>query len=304
MTTTNTLPSYTVARYQGVLITVTVHREAAGKHGRGCYSARIERNDGTPLPAAYRPAAMELTRGGLTSWMSRMAKRAMVMTDAQRPEPKGDAAPEPTPAPVPVPDAAPKYTTREEWLVAAVNALRPMFSELDKPIPDTLQVSASPIRSKAIGLAYDKGSSYDGTTRTIVICASLTEPLHRGGVLPTLVHELVHAAVGNEHGHRAPFKRVALALGLQGKMTATVAGDELLAKLAPIAADLGAYPHVGHKKNRKAATAPTPEKNKCSIRFKSIEVEEYRVQMSVKHFEEFGAPFDPWGNEMIPARAE
>lgn len=52
----------------------------------------------------------------------------------------------------------------------------------------------------------------------------LTEPLT---ILATLVHELVHTAVGTRVRHRAPFRRLALAVGLRGRMTATVAGPAL-----------------------------------------------------------------------------
>ena len=61
--------------------------------------------------------------------------------------------------------------------------------------------------------------------------------------LDILTHELVHASVGNEHGHKGPFKTLARALGLEGKLTATTAGPELEKHLQDIVKTLGKYPH-------------------------------------------------------------
>jgi hypothetical protein len=54
---------------------------------------------------------------------------------------------------------------------------------------------------------------------------------------------MIHAAVGVKAGHRAPFKRMALAVGLTGKMTATVPTPELADKLAELIDEIGPYPH-------------------------------------------------------------
>ena len=62
--------------------------------------------------------------------------------------------------------------------------------------------------------------------------------------LDVLVHELVHVADDCKSGHKGAFKRNALAVGLIGKMTATVAGPLLQPKLQKIADNLGPYPHA------------------------------------------------------------
>jgi hypothetical protein len=62
------------------------------------------------------------------------------------------------------------------------------------------------------------------------------------GVLVTLRHELVHAA--GRRGHGREFKALALALGLSGPMTATIAGPELLDFINwTLLRQLGPYPH-------------------------------------------------------------
>ena len=63
-------------------------------------------------------------------------------------------------------------------------------------------------------------------------------------VLDVLVHELIHAIDDCQSGHGAPFRRIALAVGLTGKMTATVASPELEEKLKVILEKLGEYPHA------------------------------------------------------------
>lgn len=59
-----------------------------------------------------------------------------------------------------------------------------------------------------------------------------------------LLHELIHAAVGLKCGHKGAFKRVALSLGLTGKMTSTVPGPALIKDLQALADTLGEYPHA------------------------------------------------------------
>jgi hypothetical protein len=73
-------------------------------------------------------------------------------------------------------------------------------------------------------------------------------------VVPTIVdservadfvaHEMIHAVVGIDKGHGPAFKRVAMAIGLEGKMTATVAGPRFKARIAPILKALGPIPHA------------------------------------------------------------
>jgi hypothetical protein len=66
---------------------------------------------------------------------------------------------------------------------------------------------------------------------------------------------VIHAAVGVKCGHKGQFRAMALALGLEGKMTATTEGDAFRRLAQPILDGLGPYPHAelhamssGHKK--------------------------------------------------------
>ena len=57
-----------------------------------------------------------------------------------------------------------------------------------------------------------------------------------------LAHEAVHITVGCNHGHKGPFRTVAKAIGLEGKMTATTAGAELTSYLESFVSKHGPLP--------------------------------------------------------------
>jgi hypothetical protein len=136
--------------------------------------------------------------------------------------------------------------TREQWLGALVDAMRPTFAGLGFPLPDRIRVScgwpsksALSSKSRRIGEAWSHRCSADGAHETF-LSPSLADPVEVGAVL---VHELVHHAVGVEHGHRGPFARCAKAVGLVGPMRATSAGPELASRLHALAESIGPYPH-------------------------------------------------------------
>ena len=75
-------------------------------------------------------------------------------------------------------------------------------------------------------------------------------------VLGILLHELIHASVGNQYGHRKEFSQAARACGLEGPPTATVVGDKLRPVLVQYVQTSGIYPH--------AAIRPVPKAKKGS----------------------------------------
>jgi hypothetical protein len=59
-----------------------------------------------------------------------------------------------------------------------------------------------------------------------------------------LAHEICHAIVGVGQGHnRRTFGKVARAIGLEGSLTATYAGEALIRKFCDIIDEIGGYPH-------------------------------------------------------------
>lgn len=99
--------------------------------------------------------------------------------------------------------------------------------------------------------------------------------------------------MGNcENGHKGNFTRIARAIGLEGKMTATHAGEALGRILADVAADLGDYPHA-------ALTPALSGVKKQSTRMIKVVCPEdgYIVRTTAKWLE-VGMPSCPCGTQM------
>lgn len=189
------------------------------------------------------------------------------------------------------------HINRETWLKAATELLdKEFFTGRGHKLPEKLLASCGfPYKSaKAIGQCWSPDVT-DDATHHIFICPSLGDPML---VLATHLHELIHACVGIKEGHKGRFAELARGFGLKGRLTATYAeeGSELWHKLAMFAAELGPYPHSPMQK--KAMARPRGTAQGGWVRFKSPEQPKYRVLVSPKMLEEFGAPLDPWGNQM------
>ncbi|OGG56390.1 MAG: hypothetical protein A3F84_20830 [Candidatus Handelsmanbacteria bacterium RIFCSPLOWO2_12_FULL_64_10] len=61
-------------------------------------------------------------------------------------------------------------------------------------------------------------------------------------ILSTELHEMIHCAVGVEHGHRRPFSLLAADVGFRRPWTQTPMGPRLHARLDALAQDLPAWP--------------------------------------------------------------
>lgn len=150
------------------------------------------------------------------------------------------------------------HTTREGWLMAAADALVPLFKGAGYAIPQNIRYAiafpSTGMKGQRLGECWQPSSSGDAHY-TIIIRADIE---HAETVLDILTHEIVHAAVPSGSGHGKVFKKCALAVGLEGKMTATVAGDQLRSTLAHIAAELGPLPHS--KLNFAGAAEDKPKK--------------------------------------------
>ena len=118
---------------------------------------------------------------------------------------------------------------REDWLQTDDRPrFGPISSRSARPCPRRFAFRAVfprsppwPNKARRIGECWGVESSEDKSFQ-VFISPLLKESVE---VTATLVHELVHTAVGIECKHRGPFLQVAKAIGLEGKMTATVAGD-------------------------------------------------------------------------------
>jgi hypothetical protein len=191
--------------------------------------------------------------------------------------------------------------TREEWLCRMVDALRPAFADHGHPLPERIRVacgwpSKSALSGKAqrIGEAWSARCSADGTCETF-LSPVLADPVDVGAVL---VHELVHHAVGVEHGHKGPFRKLALAVGLVGPMRSTSAGEALRVRLHALAEGLGPYSHAvlsagaGRKKQGTRMLRVVCESCGCIVR------------MTRQWLDTVGAPTCACGGSMAEGRAE
>jgi hypothetical protein len=141
-----------------------------------------------------------------------------------------------------------KLDTRESWLLKAAELMTPWLKAAGGGSTPKYRVSVGwPLGRRkmggkgthAIGQCFHDKASKDGH-HEIFISPELEDPTR---VLDVLLHELVHAFVGLEAKHGKDFKLVAEKVGLTGKMTATLASDDLKPKLVALAKTLGAYPH-------------------------------------------------------------
>jgi len=138
-----------------------------------------------------------------------------------------------------------KYTTREEWLMEAIELERPWFKDAGSPLPAKLRVSCGfPLGSrKAIGQCFQHGDA--DKVQHIFISPVLGVVAAKNSVLETLTHELCHAALPIGSGHKRPFAKLGEAVGLEGPpWTATSASPDLVQRFERIARILGAYPHA------------------------------------------------------------
>lgn len=192
--------------------------------------------------------------------------------------------------------------TREEWLNKAVQKLAPRFVPYGK-LPEKLHIITSFPNRKSkhgiLGVCYPSTYSKDkGIYITISPGQGTGDEVE---VLATIVHEMIHAVnfTKGEKGHGKCFKKIAEPLGLEGKMTATVAGKKLEEELKEVAKALGPYPHIQMLNPKK--DNPNPKKNGGTIVFISPEIEGYRIYIAPKWLDEFGPPLCPVSKKPMEA---
>jgi hypothetical protein len=193
------------------------------------------------------------------------------------------------------------HETREAWLVAAIAALAPMFTELGHDVPAVRVSVGFPggrgNRASVIGQCWHGTAAEDGVGQ-IFVSHVLGDAVR---VLDVLAHEMVHAVnhAAGETGHGRPFAKIAKALGLEGKMTATVAGEALKAKLGEIAAEMGEYPHAALT----TAVASVKKQGTRQLKVECPSGSGYKVRMTRQWLDEVGAPICPCHNETMEEAA-
>lgn len=193
-----------------------------------------------------------------------------------------------------------KNTNRELWLTRLAKELERLFKRVGAPALPAYRVTcgwpsrkALTRKNKVIGQCFDKSCSKDKTTEMIVSMFIDNE----ADAAQILAHEMIHASVGTAAGHGKPFRDVAIAIGLEGKMTATVAGPEFIKWIKPVLKKIGKYPHATVD-----ASAATKKQGTRLVKVVCRIHDSYSVRMSQKWIDEAGAPICPiCKNQMVPA---
>lgn len=186
-----------------------------------------------------------------------------------------------------------KYKSREDWLARAVGLMTPLFQAHEYKVPPVKVACGWPSarglssKKRTIGQCWDKSASSDKLNQ-IFISPWLEKPDDGGGVLATLVHEVVHAVVGIKEGHNKTFGKCARAVGLEGKLTATTASKELQALCKGWVKELGAYPHGKLDQNKSPVKKQGTRLLKCEC-----DVCGYICRTTKKWLLDVGAPLCP-----------
>jgi hypothetical protein len=140
-----------------------------------------------------------------------------------------------------------KAVTREQWLTLALHKhIAPLVKAAGATVPADALVSVGwpggGSARKRIGECWTRAMSSKKVNEIFISPKISDKPLL---MLDILLHESIHASDDCKSGHKGHFFRTAKAVGLTGKMTSTVAGPELAAKLKAIFKKL---PKITHSK--------------------------------------------------------
>lgn len=180
---------------------------------------------------------------------------------------------------------------REEWLRAAIEKLRPAFTEAGLELPERVRVSigfpGGGSRRTRIGECWPEGAVSDGVA-TVFVSPILDD---RSKMLGVLIHELIHAS--GIHNHYRNFAKYGERLGLTPPWTATGESDELKERLHALAFELGPIDHGAIEPRKRAKQTTRMVKLECPW-------DGYLVRTTQKWIE-VGYPSCPVGHVMGPA---
>ena len=159
--------------------------------------------------------------------------------------------------------------------------------------------SRSGSKKLTIGQYLNPNFNKDGGFKSnILIHPRLNDSIQ---VVGTLIHELIHYEFPQD-GHGKNFRKMALAVGLEGKMTATTVSEDLTKRIKKWILYNGEYPHQSFDQN-------TYERKKQSTRMIKVQCLDsneicgegrYKVRMSRTLIEQFGEPICPCcQNQMV-----
>lgn len=195
-----------------------------------------------------------------------------------------------------------RTVTREQWLEQAVELLTPIFAEHDIELPAVRVSCGWPSRGgtstkkKVVGQCWKSIVAADGVQQIFISPAIGGDVVQMLGIL---MHELIHAVDDCESGHKGAFGTMARKVGLEGKLTATIVGEEsaLADQLRRVRDELGEYPHS--PLNLVMADA----KKQTTRMLKVVCPEDGYTVRTTRKWLEVGTPTCPCGEEMVEDEA-
>jgi hypothetical protein len=138
----------------------------------------------------------------------------------------------------------PECATREEWLTRAITLIddtvfigrMPSQWRVSCGFPSKKALST---KGRAVGQCFSPECSDDGVTEIFV--SPVLDDVET--ILGVLTHEMIHAIVGIDEGHRGAFADVWESVGFAGKKTECTLGSNLKMLLHSLLPILGPYPH-------------------------------------------------------------
>jgi hypothetical protein len=161
------------------------------------------------------------------------------------------------------------HSTREDWLQAAVEEVRPIFDLMGKPLPKRIRTSCGyPLHYKRNQRIADSHASEDSADRSmeIFIAPSVSDPTV---VFTALLGQLCRATNG-AWSYGSTYTAVAYEVGLVPDMSApdiwrsTKGGENFNDMYGDMIAGLGAYPHASLALNEKKTQSTRMLKAYCS----------------------------------------
>jgi hypothetical protein len=193
-------------------------------------------------------------------------------------------------------------TNREAWLKEVGQELTPHVEKAVKDILDKKMAmpkwvatvgfpskNALSVKKRVIGQCWHGMVSKDGVVQ-IFISPVIAEPME---VVATMAHEMIHAILPVGTGHNKPFPSVAKQMGLVGKPTATVAGEEFIKLVEPFIAEAPSFPH--------SPLQPNPQFKPQGTRLIKAMCSQcgYNARITKKWLVDAGAPICPTCNEPL-----
>lgn len=180
---------------------------------------------------------------------------------------------------------------RQEWVEKALKTLRQHFDSHGYSVPTNIRITIGwPKGGRTrIGECHFTENSTDQHFE-IFIAPSLGKGSEHGShpVMEVMAHEICHTIAGFKAGHKAPFKKIATAIGLEGKMTSTVPGAAMLTLIKSFEEVNGPYPAGALTRSMLKKKATYMIKCKCPEC-------DYQVYTTAKHLEN-GDPICPVDN--------